>query len=123
MHFQKSPHAEMKFVRCIKGEVWDVAVDLRKGSSTFLHWHAAKLSSLNMYMMVIPEGFAHGFQCLEAESELLYLHTALYNHEAEGVISYGEPRLNITWPLPIMDLSPRDSQCGFMDCGYKGITL
>jgi dTDP-4-dehydrorhamnose 3,5-epimerase len=123
MHFQHPPHSEMKFVRCIKGKVWDVAVDLRAGSPTFLNWHAVQLTSSNSYMMAIPEGFAHGFQCLEAESELIYLHTALYNHEAEGVINYGDPRLNITWPLPVGDLSPRDSQCGFMDRGYKGITL
>ena len=123
MHFQHPPHSEMKFVRCIKGKVWDVAVDLRAGSPTFLHWHAVQLTQSNSYMMAIPEGFAHGFQWLEAESELLYMHTAFYNHEAEGVINYREPCLNITWPLPVTDLSLRDSQCGFLEHSYKGITL
>ena len=115
MHFQHPPHSEMKFVRCIKGKVWDVAVDLRAGSTTFLHWHAVQLSPSNNYMMAIPEGFAHGFQCLEAESELLYLHTAFYNHEAEGGINYRDPCLNINWPLSVTDLSSRDTQLGFME--------
>ena len=123
MHFQHPPHSEMKFVRCIKGKVWDVAVDLRADSATFLHWHAVQLSPSNNYMMAIPEGFAHGFQCLEAESELLYLHTAFYNREAEGSISYEDPCLNINWPLPVTDLSPRDTQHGFMKHDYKGINL
>lgn len=123
MHFQYPPHSELKFVRCIKGKIWDVAIDLRAGSTTFLNWHAVQLTPSNNYMVAIPEGFAHGFQCLEAESELLYLHTALYNREAEGVINYKEPCLNITWPLPVTDLSPKDSQCEFLEHSYKGITL
>ena len=123
MHFQKSPHAEMKFVRCIKGEVWDVAVDLRKGSSTFLHWHATKLSSSNMFMMVIPEGFAHGFQVLEAESELLYLHTAPFVPEAEGGLHYRDPRLAINWPLPVTDLSFRDDELAVLKKDFHGIAL
>ena len=93
-----------------------------KRSTTFLNWHAVHLTPSNNYMVAIPEGFAHGFQCLEAESELLYLTTAFYNHEAEGVINYGDPCLNITWPLPVTDLSLRDAQRGFMEPGYKGIT-
>ena len=84
LHFQQPPYSEMKFVRCIKGKVWDVAIDLRAGSATFLHWHAVELSPSNMSMIVLPEGFAHGFQALESESELLYLHTAFYNSDAEG---------------------------------------
>jgi dTDP-4-dehydrorhamnose 3,5-epimerase len=74
LHYQHGPSAEMKLVRCIKGKVWDVAVDLRAGSPTFLYWHAEELSAENAHMMVIPEGFAHGFQVLEEDSELLYLH-------------------------------------------------
>ena len=121
MHFQYPPHSELKFVRCIKGKIWDVAIDLRAGSATFLNWHAVQLTPSNNYMVAIPEGFAHGFQCLEAESELLYLHTAFYNHEAEGGINYGDPCLNITWPLPVTDLSLKDAQREFMKRGYKGI--
>ena len=113
----------MKFVRCIKGKVWDVAVDLRAGSATFLRWHAEELSPANNYMMAIPEGFAHGFQSLEAESELLYLHTAFYVNEAESGFNYGDPGLNINWPLPVTDLSLRDTQHGFIKHDYQGISL
>lgn len=109
MHFQRPPHAEMKLVRCLKGRVWDVAVDLRRNSPTFLSWHAEELTPANAHMMVIPEGFAHGFQVMEAESELLYLHTAFYTPDTEGGLRHDDPRLAITWPLPVADLSPRDS--------------
>ena len=123
MHFQHPPYSEMKLVRCIRGKVWDVAVDLRASSATFLHWHAVQLSSANNYMMVIPEGFAHGFQCLEAGSELLYLHTAFYNRETESGLNYKDPTLGIKWPLRVTDLSPADTQRGFIERDYKGIAL
>jgi dTDP-4-dehydrorhamnose 3,5-epimerase len=108
LHFQYPPHAEIKLVRCLKGRVWDVAVDLRAGSATFLRWHAEELAPDNARMLVVPEGCAHGFQVLEPESELLYLHTALYVPEAEGGVSCKDPRLGITWPLPVEGLSRRD---------------
>jgi dTDP-4-dehydrorhamnose 3,5-epimerase len=109
MHYQRSPQAEMKFVRCLSGRVWDVAVDLRAGSPTFLRWHAQELSPGNARMLVIPEGCAHGFQALEAGSELLYLHTAFYAPELEGGVHCLDPRLGIEWPLAVLDLSPRDA--------------
>ena len=108
MHFQNPPHAEMKLVRCLKGRVWDVAVDLRAGSPTFLRWHAEVLAADNARMLVVPEGCAHGFQVLEPESELLYLHTANYAPEAEGGVFCEDPRLGIAWPLPVEGLSRRD---------------
>lgn len=123
LHFQHPPHSEMKLIRCIKGEIWDVAVDLRAHSKTFLHWHAKQLSPSNNYMMVIPEGFAHGFQCLEAESELIYLHTAFYNYDAEGRLNYGDPCLDIHWPIPVTDLSLKDAQCDFLKHDFKGLTV
>ena len=110
-------------MRCTKGKVWDVAVDLRAGSATFLQWHAVQLSPTNNFMLIIPEGFAHGFQCLEAGSELLYLHTSFYNSEAEGGIHFEDPCLDINWPLPVTDLSARDNQHSFLGPDYKGITL
>jgi dTDP-4-dehydrorhamnose 3,5-epimerase len=110
LHFQRPPHAEMKMVRCIKGRVWDVAVDLREGSPTFLQWHAQELSAANSLMLVIPEGCGHGFQALEPDSELLYLHTASYTPAAEGGVRFDDPALNITWPLPVVDLSMRDKE-------------
>src|SRR3990172_421521 len=84
MHFQHPPRAEVKFVSCLRGEVFDVAVDLRRGSPTFLHWHGANLSADSHKTVLIPEGFAHGFQTLTDDCEMLYFHTAAYQTEAEG---------------------------------------
>jgi dTDP-4-dehydrorhamnose 3,5-epimerase len=108
LHFQHPPHAEMKLVSCLCGEVFDVAVDLRQGSPTFLHWHAEHLSADNHRTLAIPEGFAHGFQTLTADCELLYLHTAAYQPTAEGGLDALDPALAIHWPLPISDRSARD---------------
>jgi len=123
MHFQNEPHAEMKLVRCIKGRVWDVAVDLRAGSSTFLNWHAEELSADNARMMVIPEGFAHGFQVLEQASELVYLHTAFYTPSAEGGVRPTDPELSISWPLPPQDLSDRDLKHPLLTTEFAGLVL
>lgn len=123
MHFQRGPYAEMKLVRCLRGRVWDVAVDLRAGSPTFLHWHAEELSEENANMLVIPEGCAHGFQALEADSELLYLHTAPYTPEVEGGLAYDDPRLVIGWPLPVVDLSARDRQHPSISIDFAGLHL
>lgn len=121
MHYQRAPHAEMKLVRCIKGRVWDVALDLRAGSPTFLQWHAEELSAENQRMLVIPEGCAHGFQVLEGNSELLYLSTAFYAPEAEGGVAFDEPRAGIAWPLPVVGLSPRDRSHPGLDGDFTGI--
>lgn len=123
MHYQRPPHAEMKLIRCLKGRVWDVAIDLRADSSTFLQWHAEELSAETPEMMVIPEGCAHGFQVLESESELLYLHTAFYQPSAEAGVRYDDPRLAITWPLPVADLSARDQQHALITPDFSGIKL
>lgn len=123
MHFQRPPHAEMKMIRCLSGRVWDVAVDLRTGSPTFLQWHAEELAQDDSQMLVIPEGFAHGFQALEADSELLYLHTAFYHPPSEGGLRYDDPRLAITWPLAPQDLSPRDLSHPLLDGDFIGVAL
>ncbi len=123
LHYQRPPHAEMKLVRCLKGRVWDVAVDLRRNSPTFLRWHAEEMTPANMRMMVIPEGFAHGFQVLEAESELLYLHTAFYTPGVEVGLRYDDPSLAINWPLAVTELSPRDAAHPFINSDYSGISL
>lgn len=122
LHYQFTPHAEMKLVRCIRGRVWDVAVDLRKGSSTFLQWHAEELAAENARMLVIPEGCAHGFQVLEPNSELMYLSTSLYTPEAEGGVAYDDPSFAISWPLPVTDLSVRDEQHPHLTATFIGIT-
>lgn len=123
MHFQRSPHTEMKLVNCIHGEVWDVAVDLRSGSVTFLHWHAERLSADNGYAMLIPEGFAHGFQALSDNVELLYCHSAAYVTAAEAGLNPRDPKLAIHWPLPITELSLRDSQHPMLDERFTGLML
>jgi len=122
LHFQQAPHAEMKLVSCIRGEVFDVAVDLRLGSPTFLGWHGEVLSESNRRTLAIPEGFAHGFQALSADCELLYLHTAEYVREAEGGFNAADPWLSISWPLPFADQSSRDEKLPFIPRDFKGIT-
>ena len=123
LHFQNAPHAEMKLVRCLKGKVWDVAVDLRPQSPTYKRWYAQELSPQSANMMVIPEGFAHGFQVLEAGSELLYLHTAFYRPEAEGGVPHDDPQLSIAWPIPVTDISARDCSHAYLDTSFIGIML
>ena len=123
LHYQVGQHAEMKLVRCLRGKVWDVAVDLRAGSPTFLEWHAEELSPGQNNMLVIPEGCAHGFQVLESDSELLYLHTAAYEPSAEGGIQPMDPLVNISWPLVIEDLSTRDQQHPTLDANFSGLAL
>ncbi len=123
LHYQHPPHAEMKLVRCLKGKVWDVAVDLRADSPTFLQWHAEELSPQNARMLVIPEGCAHGFQVLESDSELLYLHTDFYTPEAEDGLAYNDPQLAISWPLPVVDLSVRDKNLSVISPNYSGIKV
>ena len=121
LHFQYPPQSEMKLVCCLRGEVWDVAVDLRAGSPTFLRWHAERLSGENGRCLLIPEGFAHGFQTLSADVELLYLHTAAYAPDAEGGLNPLDARLGISWPLAISNLSDRDRSHALLDETFTGI--
>jgi dTDP-4-dehydrorhamnose 3,5-epimerase len=123
LHYQRPPQAEAKWVRCLKGRVFDVAVDLRRGSPTFLKWHAVELDGVSMNALLIPEGCAHGFQVLEPESELLYLHTATYTPGLEGAARYDDPRLAIRWPLPVTDLSERDRTHPLLDDSFEGISV
>jgi dTDP-4-dehydrorhamnose 3,5-epimerase len=109
LHFQRPPAAEAKIVRCLRGRVFDVAVDLRAGSPTFLHWHGVELSAENMRALCIPRGFAHGFQTLEPDCELLYLHNEFYTPEAEGGLRCDDPTVGVAWPLPVTGLSARDA--------------
>jgi dTDP-4-dehydrorhamnose 3,5-epimerase len=95
-------------VSCLRGEVFDVAVDLRDNSPTFLRWHAEVLSADNHKTLVIPKGFAHGFQTLTDDCEMLYFHTAAYQPGAEGGLNVLDPRLAIKWPLDVDVLSDRD---------------
>lgn len=123
LHFQHPPYAEIKLVSCLKGEILDVAVDLRRDSPTFLHWHGEILSTINRRSLLIPEGFAHGFQTLTEDCELIYLHTAFYRPEAEGALNVADSKLSIAWPLPIVDLSARDRSHPFIDKNFQGIVV
>ena len=123
MHYQRTPHAEMKLVTCLHGAIWDVAVDLRSGSPTFLQWHAEELSATNHRALLIPEGFAHGFQTLCDDCELLYLHSAAYVPNAESGLNSNDSMLAIGWPLAVTELSVRDAQHPMLDHQFKGLTL
>lgn len=123
MHFQHPPHAETKFVSCLRGEVFDAAVDLRRGSSTFLHWHAEVLSAGNHKTLIIPEGFAHGFQTLTEDCEMLYFHTAAYQPDAEGGLNVQDPRLAIRWPEAMTELSPRDAAHRLVTDDFSGVAV
>ena len=123
LHFQHAPYLETKLVSCLKGEIWDVAVDLRRNSPTFLQWHGAILSADNRKSLLIPEGYAHGFQALSTDCELIYLHTEKYHPESEGALNVADPRLNISWPLPIGELSDRDRNHPLIDQSFQGLVL
>ena len=121
MHYQHPPHSEMKLVSCLQGVIWDVAVDLRAGSPTFLQWHAVELSAANHRALLIPEGFAHGFQTLVDDCELIYMHTRAHTLGAEAGLNPQDPMLAITWPLGFTELSARDAQHPMLDHLFKGV--
>ncbi|NMV39284.1 dTDP-4-dehydrorhamnose 3,5-epimerase family protein [Ralstonia insidiosa] len=121
LHFQHPPHAETKLVTCVRGSVFDVAVDLRRGSPTFLRWHAVRLSALNHNSVLIPPGFAHGFQTLEDDCELIYLHSAAHAPDAEGGVGPLDPALRIEWPRPMTTCSPRDRGHPPITAGFTGL--
>lgn len=123
LHFQHMPHAEIKIVTCLKGKVWDVAVDLRKGSPTFLHYHAVLLSQENQQSYLIPEGFAHGFQALSNDCEMLYLHTADYSEIFQYSLNAVDPRLAIAWPRLITERSERDLNHPMVTDDFQGVDL
>lgn len=121
MHYQLPPFSEIKMLRCIAGAVYDVIVDIRKGSPTFLQWFGVTLSSENKKMLYIPTGFAHGFQTLSPGCELIYHHSECYTPGAEGGLRYNDPALGIQWPLPPTALSERDSQHPLLTSNFTGI--
>jgi dTDP-4-dehydrorhamnose 3,5-epimerase len=123
MHYQHPPASETKIIRCIQGKVFDVMVDIRAGSSTFKHWYGVELSKDNMCMVFIPEGFAHGFQTLTDNAELIYHHTALYNPKHEHGLRFDDPALMINWPFPMGGISPKDQSYPLIDNNFKGIEI
>jgi dTDP-4-dehydrorhamnose 3,5-epimerase len=123
MHLQNPPFSETKIVRCLRGKVFDVAVDLRKNSSTFLQWVGVELSPMNNKALVIPDGCAHGFQVLEENSELLYFHTASYTPSQELAIRFDEPLVSISWPLTPTEISKRDLSHPYLNRFFEGVSL
>jgi len=109
LHLQKAPHAEVKLIRCLKGKVWDIVVDLRKESKTFGKWLGATLSDENRTMMYVPKGFAHGFVSLEPNSEILYLVSNFYTPQSEETLLWNDPDVAISWPLQPSIISDKDN--------------
>ncbi|HEY0892249.1 MAG TPA: dTDP-4-dehydrorhamnose 3,5-epimerase family protein [Cellvibrio sp.] len=114
---------EYKLVRCIRGKVHDVVLDLRRHSDTFGHHFALELSEENQCMLLIPPGCAHGFQALADNSQLLYLHTQDYQPALEAGVKVDDPQFNIQWPLPIQHLSERDQSFALFSESPQGISL
>ena len=110
LHFQNAPHGEAKLVQCVKGSVYDVIVDVRRESTTYLRWTGVELSDSNGLMIYVPAGFAHGYQTLDDGANVLYLVSEFYTPEAEGGLRYNDPKLAIKWPVAVSDVSEKDSR-------------
>jgi dTDP-4-dehydrorhamnose 3,5-epimerase len=121
MHFQLPPHREIKMVRCVRGKVFDVIIDIRKDSATFLQWYGVELSPGAMNMIYIPGGFAHGFQTLDDDTELIYHHSAFYTPGSEGGVRFDDPFINIEWPVEVTSVSERDLRHPMLTEKFKGI--
>lgn len=121
IHFQYPPKSESKLVKCIKGSIFDVIVDIRKDSPSFLQWISVVLSEANQKMLYIPSGFAHGFQTLDDDCELIYFHSDYYSPELEGGINYNDSILDIPWPLAVAEVSGKDKRHKYIDYEFKGI--
>lgn len=123
LHFQYAPDAEVKIIKCIKGSVYDVVVDIRKNSPTFLKQFNLELTAENHKMLCIPKGLAHGFQALQDNAELIYMHDRIYTPGNEGALNLQDPLLNIDWPLDVINVSLRDKAHRFLDKEFKGIEI
>jgi dTDP-4-dehydrorhamnose 3,5-epimerase len=108
LHFQTNPHAQTKLVRCTRGKIWDVAVDLRKSSPTYLKWYGLELTEDNHKQLLIPQGFGHGFVTLEEDCEVQYKVDNVYNKKSDSSIKFNDPKINIEWPLNDVILSEKD---------------
>lgn len=123
LHYQKAGYAESKLITCVRGAVWDVVVDLRPQSPTYLQWHAEELRADDGRSLLIPAGFAHGFQSLTENSEVLYLTDADYAPVHEAGLSVNDPVLAISWPLPVKNLSAKDASHPMLDEHFQGVEL
>ena len=123
LHYQLQPFAEIKFVNCIRGRIYDVAVDLRRNSETFLKFHSLELSPGGNSGLLIPKGCAHGFQVLEPDSEIIYFHTAKYAPQFERGIRFNDPKVSINWPLKVGTVSKKDSCYPLLTNDFEGLEL
>jgi dTDP-4-dehydrorhamnose 3,5-epimerase len=121
LHYQIPPHAEVKLVRCTKGSLFDVIVDLRKDSTTFLKWFAIELTATNHRMLYIPKLFAHGFQTLEDDTEIFYQMTEFYEPAASKGLRWNDPRLGINWPDAGRTISKRDQAYPNLEVSVVGL--
>jgi len=109
MHYQVPPHAEAKLVRCTAGAIYDVIIDLRAASSTFKQWFAVELTAENHQLLYVPEGFAHGYQTLRPDTEILYQVSEFYHPQSEEGVRWNDPAFGIVWPLPATAMSGKDA--------------
>jgi dTDP-4-dehydrorhamnose 3,5-epimerase len=123
LHYQGYPHMEVKLITCVAGAVWDVVVDLRENSATFLHHFGVQLSEANRQMIYIPKGFAHGFQTMKDRSSLIYQHSAYYHPGSENGLKFDDPVLNIQWPLEVTNISQKDENYPWIDDQFEGIRI
>lgn len=110
LHFQRPPMADAKLVRCVRGAIFDVVVDIRLGSATYGQAVAVTLDDTGRDMLYVPPGFAHGYQTLTPDVEMLYLHSKPYSPEHEGGLAWDDPSLGLDWPLPAAEVSDRDGR-------------
>jgi dTDP-4-dehydrorhamnose 3,5-epimerase len=123
LHYQNPPATESRIVRCLAGAIFDVAVDLRRGSPTFLQWHGEILTGRDWNALYIPQGFAHGFQTLEPDSTVLYFHSGFYSPNLEGGFRFDDPRIGVKWPLDPSEVSARDRNHPLLTSDFSGLDV
>ena len=123
IHYQAEPYAEAKLVRCTMGAIYDVIIDLRRGSSTFRKWVAVDLSGENRRMLYVPNGFAHGFQSLSDNSEVFYQMSEFYHQEAARAVRWDDPDINIIWPATPIVMSVSDASFAHLSAGSDPASL
>ncbi len=121
MHYQLPNHAEVKVVRCVRGALWDVILDLRPDSESFGRWFGAELSAENRTMMYVPKGFAHAILTLTDDTEAIYLVDEFYGPTEERGIRWNDPRFSIAWPIEPSEVSPKDASWPDFDLSFHGV--
>lgn len=121
LHYQLPPSAEVKIVRCVRGSLWDVIVDLSPDSPTFKKWSGAKLNAENRLMMYVPRGFAHAILTLSDNAEAIYLVSAFYGPQEERGVRWNDPAIGIEWPIQPVEISKKDANWPDLDAGFHGL--